>query len=484
MSNPARVRLGPRSNRRPISDVGSWNLPIMLAIFKTPVARETCMTFKSHFDGALRATAVAAMFAAMLVPRSAAAGGLLVYEIGTTDVGLASAGYNVRAQDASTVFTNPAGMTRLEGNQFLAAGQLIWANTKFSIGSGTSATLGSDDGGYAAGVGGWLVGGGGFYSYSVSPDLKLGLALTGNFGGPVNYHNDWVGRYYVQQTAILGLSVLPSVAWKVNDKLSLGASLNAMYGIYKTNVAINNVNPLYGDGRLKLKDETWGWGANLGLLYEVDPRTRFGLTWSSEVSLDFGAAAHFEGLAPGLNAMLRDRGLLDSRINVGIKVPQQVMGSIFTQVNDRWAVLGSVGWQEWSKFGQVQIGIEDTTNPRSLTASIPLKDTWHFAAGAQYRVSEPWLLNFGVAYDTRFQDSPTVSPLMPVDSAWRFGVGVQQQLSNTSYWGVAAEYLYGGTLDVNLQSAKPVALGGRGDVVGSYDNTGTLFVAAYYNWKF
>ena len=83
----------------------------------------------------------------MLNPGPATAGGLIAYEVGTADVGLASAGYGARAQDASTVFTNPAGMTRLTGTQFLASGQVLWGNTKFSIGSGTSPGLGSEDGG-------------------------------------------------------------------------------------------------------------------------------------------------------------------------------------------------------------------------------------------------------------------------------------------------------------------------------------------------
>jgi long-subunit fatty acid transport protein len=71
-------------------------------------------------------------------PAEAGAGGIIAYEIGTADVGLASAGYSARAQDASTVLTNPAGMTRLEGNQFLFAGQLDYGRTEFSVGSGTS----------------------------------------------------------------------------------------------------------------------------------------------------------------------------------------------------------------------------------------------------------------------------------------------------------------------------------------------------------
>lgn len=431
-----------------------------------------------------RTAAKLAVCAGALAAGQASAGGLIAYEVGTADVGLASAGYGARAQDASTVLSNPAGMTRLEGTQILAAGQLLWGNTEFSAGSGTDYRgLGSDNGGHAVGSNGWFPGGGGFLSYSVSPDLKLGFALTGNFGAPLSYDNDWVGRYYVQETTLLGISLLPSIAYKVNDKLSLGASVNAMYGKYTNQVAINNVAPGLGDGRLKLDDNTWGWGLNLGLLYEIDPGTRLGLTWNSQIDLNFNGPAQFSNLGLGLAAVLRNRGALDADIKVGINVPQQAMASIFTQVNDRWALLGSVGWQQWSKFGQVQLGISDTNNPVSLTEDMKFKDTWHLALGAQHRLSEPWLLNFGVAYDSGMQ-SGDVSPLLPVNSAWRFGVGGEQQLSKTTYWGIAAEYLYGGTLDTRLQSTVPVALGGRGNLDGSYDNTGVIYVAAYYNWKF
>jgi long-chain fatty acid transport protein len=160
------------------------------------------------------------------------------------------------------------------------------------------------------------------------------------------------------------------------------------------------------------------------------------------------------------------------------------MGSFFTQVNERWAVLGSVGWQQWSKFGQVQLGIDNTTNPTSTTTNLNFKDTWHFAGGAQYRISPPWLLNFGIAYDSEFQDSSNVSPLLPANAAWRFGMGTEQKVSKTFLWGVAAEYLYGGTLDTNLQSTLPVGAGGRGNLVGSYEDIGTLFLAIYGNWTF
>jgi long-chain fatty acid transport protein len=431
-----------------------------------------------------RSAVAAGLLALTAASGSLCGGGLTAYEVGTADVGLASAGYGARAQDAATVLTNPAGMTRLQGNQILLAGQLLWSNTKFAVDSGTSPALGRGDGGYAFGSNGWFIGGGPYLSYSLSPDLKVGFALTGNFGAPLSYDNDWAGRYYVQDATLLGISILPAIAYRINDKLSVGASLNAMDGIYKNQVAINNVDPAFGDGRLRVDDNTWGFGGNLGLLYEIDARTRLGLTWNSQVNLDFKAPLEFSGLAPGLAALLANRGLLNSQLKVGIKVPQQVMGSLFTQVDDRWAVLGSVGWQQWSKFGQVELGIDNPNNPMSVTTQLDFKDTWHVALGAQYRLSDPWLLNFGIAYDSGFQDSSSVSPLLPANSAWRFGVGGQQQLSKTAYWGIAAEYMYGGTLDTRLQSTLPVVAGGRGNLDGSYHNVSTIFLAAYYNSTF
>jgi long-chain fatty acid transport protein len=413
-----------------------------------------------------------------LSANQASAGGLTLYEVGTADVGLASAGYGARAQDAATVLTNPAGMTRLEGSQLLLGAQLLYGDLRFSIGPGTSPQLGTNDGGNPVG---WFPGGGAFFSYSVSPELKLGFAMTGNFGLAEKYDASWVGRYYVQEATLLGVSLLPSIAYRVNDKLSLGASLNIMYGKLENQVAINNIGAA-PDGQLKLDDSTWGLGVNLGLLYEVDPRTRLGLTYNSQVNLDFDSPAQFSGLSPGLNAVLGNRGLLNANVDLGIKVPQGVMGSVFHQVNDRWAVLGSLGWQQWSKFGKVEVGI-DSSNPTSLTTNLDYKDTWHFAVGAQHRLSDLWTLNFGIAYDSGFQDSGNISPALPANAAWRFGVGGQHQMSKTFSWGIAGEYAYGGTLDVNKQSAAPVALGGRGNLVGAYDNTGIFFIAANFNWK-
>ena len=128
-----------------------------------------------------RTVAVIALCAGALGSGQATAGGLMLYEVGTADVGLASAGYNARAQDASTVLTNPAGMTRLEGTQLLLGRSCSTAISSSRSARAPRLQLGTGDGGNPVG---WFPGGGAFFSYSVSPELKLGFAMTGNFGSP------------------------------------------------------------------------------------------------------------------------------------------------------------------------------------------------------------------------------------------------------------------------------------------------------------
>jgi long-chain fatty acid transport protein len=428
--------------------------------------------------GWIRSLSAAAFGISALAWNTACAGGISLYEVGTADVGLASAGYTARAQDASTVFTNPAGMTRLAGDQFTLGAQVLYGDVGFSIGQGTTPALGGNAGGNPVD---WLPGGGLFYSHSVSPDFKVGLALTGNFGSVVKYDDGWVGRYRAQEGTLLGISILPSAAWRVNEHLSLGASLNAMVGKFENRVAVNNI--VGSDGSLELDDNAWGFGANLGLLYEVNQGTRFGITYTSPVKLDFSAQPQWSDLGTGIRALPASRGLLDANVDLGVTVPQGVNVSFYHEIDPRWAVLGSVGWQQWSKFGEVAVGV-DSNNPIGLTTRLDFKDTWHVAGGAQYKWSDKWLLNAGIAYDSGFQDNNAVALALPANAAWRFGIGAQKEESKTFNWGLSFEYLYGGSLHSNIAGSVPVALGGRGDVVGSFNNVAFYFLAANGSWKF
>jgi long-chain fatty acid transport protein len=368
-------------------------------------------------------------------------------------------------------------MTRLPGTQLLVGAQALYGDLQLSPGAGTSPALGSGDGGNPVG---WLPGGGLFLTHALGPTIALGLAVAGNFGLAEEYEAGWVGRYYVEESTLLGISVLPSVAWAATDTVSVGASLNAMYGVLKTGMAINSITA--PDGKLSLEDQAWGVGVNVGVHYQPAPGTRLGLVYTSPVDLGFEAKPEFSGLTPALEALLASQGLLDATVSLGIEVPQGVMVSAFQQLDDRWALLCSAGWQQWSSFGKVEVGIDDTSNPTSLTHDLDYEDTWHLALGAQVRPSGAWRIDLGVGYDSGFQGSE-VTPVLPANSAWRFGAGVRHQASEKVAWGLAGAYVYGGTLTVDEQSSLPVATGGRGNLSGSYENAGIFFLAASLDWR-
>ena len=423
----------------------------------------------------LRLTLAATALATLTM--NAAAGGLRLYEIAAPEVGLASAGFGARALDASTVLSNPAGMTRLEGRQVMAGGQLVYGDVQLAS-IPTPNTSSGGDGGNAVG---WLPGGSAFVSYSPAPGLKIGFGVASQFGAAEDYDSGWAGRYYVKEATLGGISLLPSVAYRVNERLSVGATLHAMYGILDEEIAVNNALPRFADGELKLDDKVWGWGLNLGLLYELDEATRFSLTYNSQVDLDFKPTLEFTGLAPGLETLLANRRLLNAQRELGIKVPQSVMASFYHRIAPEMAILGSLGWEEWSKFGKIDVGVEGT---ELIQNKLQFNDTWHAAIGAQYKPNGPWTYNVGMAYESSFQDKTNVSPLLPANGAWRYGIGVENEVRKGLSWGVSAAYLYGGSLGTNRRSILPVALGGRGDLVGSYKDIGLFFLSAHANWKF
>src|SRR5262249_20883189 len=161
--------------------------------------------------------------------------------------------------------------------------QLTYGSVQFSPNSNTSRRLGTDDGGNAIGA---LPGGGFFASIPVAEKISVGFAATSYFGLAEKYNDNWVGRYYVQEGTMLGMSLLPTVSFKPTDWLSVGAGLNAMYGYFKTEVAVNNLEPAVGDGQMTLKDSAWGFGANVGVMVEPVKGTRIGVTYLSPVNLD------------------------------------------------------------------------------------------------------------------------------------------------------------------------------------------------------
>ena len=403
-----------------------------------------------------------------LLHQSARAGGISLYEISTPDVGLASAGYAAAAQDASTLFKNPAGMSRLEGGQLQSSLQVLYGNAKFS---GDSKTSPGGNGDNAIGA---LPGASLFITYPVTEKVTVGMGTFSYFGLAQDYGNDWAGRYYVQKATLLGLTLMPAASLKVNDWLSVGGGLNAMYGYLDAQTAVNNlVGP---DGKMKINNHTWGFGGNAGVMVQPQEGTRIGVNYLSEVDLNFKARPGFTGLGPGLGAVLANPPTLD----LGITVPQSVMVGVFQDLNAKWAVMADVGWQNWSRFGQVEVGVNNgnPSGPKDLTTQLHYDDTWHGAAGVQYQYSEQWRFTGGIAYDTSAVSDKNRTVLLPMAATYRFGLGTLWKFSQTVDLGAAYELAWSG--DVPVSQSGPY----RGTVSGSYNNMFFSFFSVNLNWHF
>jgi long-chain fatty acid transport protein len=421
----------------------------------------------------LAAVSCFCIFAVSSYPQRVFAGGFFFYELGTPDVGLASAGYAARAQDAATVFTNPAGMTRIEGSELELGVQPIYGHQVFSP-NGRSTKTGTDGGNALVP----LPTGSLFYIYSLTPNLKLGIGNCTYFGGALEYNLNWVGRYHLQGATIVGNSFLLTGAYRINRWLSVGAGFNVMVGYLKEKVGVNNLLPRVPDGQLKLNGWwTAGLGGVIGVLVEPTSNTRFGVQYLTPVSLDFSGTPSFRGLGPGLSLLLKRRGILGASTSIDMTVPQSLLFSAFHQINDRVAVMADAGWQNWSAFGNPEIGI-NSNNPRSITANLKYQDTFHLALGTQYHPVPKWMLSAGFAFDNSMVSAPARSVAAPIGNQWRYGAGAQYALNEAMTLGFAYEFLWGGNLGLN-QTAGPV----RGTVAGQFPSVNINFFSINFTWK-
>jgi long-chain fatty acid transport protein len=404
------------------------------------------------------------------------AGGVWLYEGGTPDLGTAAAGRAALANDASTAGANPAGMTRLERSQLLTAVQGLYVNTKFDT---DLSGFGGGDGGNA---GGFVPSGSLHYVHRVSEDFRLGISSGSYFGLGVDYGDDWSGRYYTTEAELLVMGVNPAAGYRVNRWLAVGAGISVLYATLDQKAAINNSavpgQAGLADGKLELDADDMGYGFNLGVLLSPWSGTRLGLTYRSEVELEFEDTAKLKNIGPVLQGILNGSGLAGSEVDIDMTIPQAVMFSAYHQLTDRWAIMGNIGWQEWSAFGKQDLTLSSTTST-TFTKDLDYDDTWHFALGAQYRFAERWLCSVGAAYDTSPTDEDTRTPDLPLDRQIRIGTGIQYDWNENMTMGVAYEYLDAGEAEID-QEGGPL----QGPLKGEYDTNTIHFFAVNLIWKF
>ncbi len=419
----------------------------------------------------------AAALLSLIWANPASAGGIMLYEVGQEGAGLANAGAAVLATDPSVLMNNPAGISRLEGTQVSANGQLVIGHIKFS--GDASSDFAGDNGGNALD---YLPGASFFISHQIDDRSSIGFGMYGNFGLAVKYDDDWAGRYFTQEAAVIGLSFEPVYSYKVDEKLSLGIGPRIMYGYYRTQAAVdNNVLGLGGgrsDGQLEYQDTDIGIGLNMGLLYQLNERMDVGLAYTSKVDLEFEDRPSFDNINnPLLNTALQAANI--SSLELAMQVPQTLLLSSSYVLDPQWTLLGSLGWQDWSEFGDIGVEVEAAGGSVSTGVDRRYKDTWHASVGAQYQASRQLRWNMGIGYDSAMVDDADRTVDNPAAATWRFAGGLNYALDDNTDLHLAYTLVWLGDMDISQSKSR------SGDSLnGSYDSSALHILGGGAVWRF
>ncbi|MYN12659.1 fatty acid transporter [Pusillimonas sp. TS35] len=392
------------------------------------------------------------------------AAGFQLLEQNASGLGNAYAGSAAVADDASTIYYNPAGMTKLEGVNVSGGFNVIRPSFKFdnngSRGPG-GMPLGANNGGDAgsAGVVPNLYG-----SWQLSPQWFAGLGVGAPFGLMTEYDDNWIGRYHSRKFEIQSVNINPSVAYKVSDRLSLGAGLNWMYldAEYRRAVPAAAMRLPLGTPDLgaqaNLRGDGWGW--NAGLLYDITPATRVGLSYRSRVKID--ADGHTKLDTAG------GRSLARVAASTSVTLPDTAVLSLAHDINSQWQVLADISWTGWSSLQS--LNIENTRPLPSDDLTLRFRDTWRLALGARYRMNQAWTLKAGVAWDQSPIRSETyrLTSLPDNNRIWA-SIGAQYHFSERGTIDIGYAHLFVRDADIN-NDTDPT----KGIVRGTYNSNANI----------
>lgn len=404
--------------------------------------------------------------------------GFQLMEQNASGLGNAYAGSAAIAEDASTVFYNPAGMTMLPGMNVTGGVVAIKPSFKFTDG-GTTNPAGAAPGGPGAGDAGSMAPvPHAYFTWEVNPSLWLGLGVGAPFGLMTDYEKGWEGRYHSEKFSIESININPSIAYKVSDTFSIGAGLNWMQldADYRKAQPSPIGGPALGDlqAQVKAKGDAWGW--NAGLLWQATPDTRLGLSYRSKVKIDADGTTTVTNRSitnPGIIGGLTAAGIIGGHnATTTVELPDSAIFSVVHNLNDRWTLLGDISWTGWSSIQSLDIknsGIPDAG------LKLKFRDTYRIALGANYRYSDTWTFKGGVAYDQSPVDNDHFRPAsLPDNDRYWVSLGAQYNISKNTKIDVGYTHLFLNNTSINNDS-DPKAGTLKGDYKSSADLLGIQF---------
>lgn len=398
---------------------------------------------------------------------SASAAGFQLMEQNASGIGNAYAGSAAVAENASTIFFNPAGMTQLKKIEVSGGVSAVGTSFKYTDtgSSGTGFLAGTGTGGDG---GGWGFIPNGYASWGVTKDLYVGIGIGAPFGLKTSYDDRWVGAAQSTEFDVKTYNINPSVAYRVNDVVSLGAGLSwqRVEATYKRLTAVSAAgvaSPL----KLNLDDDAWGW--NIGALFTITPQTKVGVSYRSKVEYHTKGKINIDGTLAGLT----------SEAKADITLPDTFILSATHKLNDRVELLGDVSWTGWSSIPKVDIMRATATvngafaaGTLAQTLDTEFRDTWRVALGANYKLNNDLTLKTGIAYDqTPVKGASTRLVSLPDNNRTWLSLGAKWKATKDLTLDGGATYLF--VKDSKIDNDQTAL--GRGRVTGDYAASVWLF---------
>lgn len=411
------------------------------------------------------------LVAAGLASGQAAAAGFQLLEQNASGIGNSYAGSAAVAENASTIFFNPAGMTQLKDREISVGMSAVRPTFKFDNRGSSVGVLGTAGEGNDAGS--WAFIPNAYMSWALTKNLYAGLGIGAPFGLVTEYDNPWLGGAQAIKFDIKTVNLNPSLAYRINDKISVGGGLSyqKMKVEYIRQATVTSAALAATTATLSADNDAWGW--NVGALFTLSPTTKVGVSYRSSIKHDLKGDLSVSGPAAGASA-----ALTTGAAKADVELPETFILSVAQTLNDKWEMLGDVSWTGWSSIPKVDIvrtsGALNGVTVQTLDTKF--RDTWRFALGTNYRLNEQVKLKFGIAYDQSpvQSDQHRLVSLPDSNRTW-LSTGAQIKVSKDSMVDLGAAYLRVAESHIdNNQTAL-----GRGRVTGVYDARVWILGAQY-----
>ena len=322
------------------------------------------------------------------------ASGFSILEQSVSGLGRGLAGMTASTDDPSALYFNPAGAAWVERPTLVLGNHLLTGKVKFH-----------DDGstipGHESGdiIRKTLIPNMD-YVYPIGDGLNLNLAMSATSGTATNYHRNWVGRYFGIDTSIAVIEVLPSVSYRLSETLAVGAGLMIDYAEMKARQKLPTA--AYGrDTKLQMKGDDVGIGFTLGVVWKPTETTTVGLGYRSRSTYELDLDAKFYNIPPMLGAFLGTGTHYKDHATLKLKMPQNVNFGIQQKINDRLTLMADIAWTQWSTMKEMTTVFQRGPLVTKNTQVMKWHDSWRFAFGGEYKLSDKWTLRCGTAFDQR-----------------------------------------------------------------------------------